>query len=114
MRGSQHSWMTRLFLIFRWALNRRNTNQYFEDLRPTTKLRFDGSSRSAGNRAPNTGIGPKDFLELASTSMWQAILGWNAFVTVSANAAKEFRNAGIFLPQLILPCPIADLIGENW
>ena len=59
--------MTRLILHF-GGPQTAGILKYFEDLRPTNKIKFDGSSRNAGNRAPNAEIGPKDFFEIASNN----------------------------------------------
>jgi hypothetical protein len=38
---------------------------YFEDLRPTTEIKIDGSSSYAGKRGTNKDIGPKDISRTA-------------------------------------------------
>ena len=51
-------------LIFKDAPQTAGILKYFEDFRPTNKIKFDGSSSYAGKRGTNKEIGPKDFPSL--------------------------------------------------
>ena len=49
-------------------------HQYFEDFRPTKKVKPDGPYRNAVRRGTNKDIGPKDFFEIASKTALYAFL----------------------------------------